>query len=197
MISRCWTSCASGGASTRSSSSSSSTEVPLDVLNETRKFLMKELGQRKLDETPAALANAAGTLAAELVKKAETIELWSETAGRHALRRRTRTGVLAWQQVLELQEPSERVLKIHATRPVLSAGHKEIRHLTEFIAKYRDQFREMTQFIHQLAAHRGPHPTRPRPAAVPRRARRGGRPRCPDGRGYVEADRRPLRPGAQ
>lgn len=126
------------------------TEVPLDVLNETRKFLMKELGQRKLDETPAALANAAGTLAADLVKKAETIELWSETAG-VTLPKAYEDGVLAWQQILELQEPSERVLKIHATREVLSAGHKEIRHLTEFVAKYRDQFREMTQFIHHLA----------------------------------------------
>jgi hypothetical protein len=126
------------------------TEVPLDILNDTRKFLMKELGQRKLDETPAALANAAGTLAADLVKKAETIELWSETAG-VALPKAYEDGVLAWKEVLELQEPSERVLKIHASRGVLSAGHKEIRHLTEFIAKFRDQFREMTQFIHPLA----------------------------------------------
>lgn len=125
-------------------------EVSPEILTETRKFLMKELSQRKLDETPAALAIAAGNLAADLVKKAEPIKLWSETAG-VTLPKAYDDGVTAWQQILDVQEPSERVLRVHASRDVLSTGHKEIRHLTDFIAKFRDLFRDMAQFINQLA----------------------------------------------
>lgn len=125
-------------------------EVSLDVLSETKKFLMKELGLRKLDETPAALANAAGTLAADLAKQAETIRLWAETAG-VTLPKVYEDGVLAWQQILDQPEPNERVLKVHAGREVLSAGHKAIRHLTDFVTRYREQFREMDQLVKQLA----------------------------------------------
>ncbi|MBA3547589.1 MAG: BREX system P-loop protein BrxC [Nannocystis sp.] len=126
-------------------------EVPPEVLTETRQFLMKELKQRKLDETPAALSIAAGTLAQTLSQQAETIRLWSDTAG-VTLPKAYEDGVVAWKEVLDLQGPSERVLKIYATRPVLSAGHAAIRHLTDFITKHRDLFRAMDQFIKQLTA---------------------------------------------
>ena len=126
-------------------------EVPPEVLNETRLFLMKELKQRKLDETPAALSIAAGTLAQSLVQQAGTIRLWSDTAG-VALPKAYEDGVVAWQEVHDLQGPSERVLKIHAMRPVLSAGHAAIRHLTDFTTKHRELFRTMDDLVKQLTA---------------------------------------------
>ncbi len=70
---------------------------------------MKELGLRKLDETPAALANAAGTLAADLAKQTETIRLWAETAG-VTLPKVYEDGVLAWQQILDERQVDAREL---------------------------------------------------------------------------------------
>jgi hypothetical protein len=53
------------------------TEIYADVLTEVRKFLMKLARKKNIDETPAALAEAAGERADSILAKAEDFELWA------------------------------------------------------------------------------------------------------------------------
>ena len=53
------------------------TEVDPDVLTETRKFVMKLAKKRSIDETPAAIGEAAESLAIAILAKASAAQLWA------------------------------------------------------------------------------------------------------------------------
>src|SRR5690606_10910245 len=55
-------------------------EVPAEVLEETRALLMKLTGQRKIDETPAALHEVMEEFGCEKLARAERVIDWAEPA---------------------------------------------------------------------------------------------------------------------
>lgn len=126
------------------------TEVALDVLMEVRTFLGQLLRRRNLDETPAALSEAAGQLAADVAKKADTVMHWADPAGL-PLPADFTDGVEAWQKILSLQNPVHRVRELHAQRWVLEAGLKSIDTHSEWKKQYGIPFKEMSQLVEQLS----------------------------------------------
>lgn len=125
------------------------TEVALDVLTETRAFLIKLLRRRNLDETPAALSEAAGQLATEIIKKAEAVTHWADPAGL-PLPTEFSDGLEAWEKILSLSNPVHRVRELHASRAVLEVGLASIDTHAEWKKQSGPLFSEMTHLVEQL-----------------------------------------------
>jgi hypothetical protein len=96
-----------------------------EVLTETRAFLIKVTKNRKLDETPAALSEAAEDFANELLERAERVRLWAQ-GSQFPVSIGFSSGVDAWNNVVELPNPIARVKTIHASRTELAAGEAAI-----------------------------------------------------------------------
>jgi hypothetical protein len=128
-------------------------DIPADpaILERVRKFLMRVGKKRGIDETPAALAQAAGELADALAGKANAVRLWVDGAGM-PLPTTFTNGVTAWQEVQSLTRPVHRVNKVDADPKTLEAGLSAIELHSDFQEKHRIAFAELAAFISRLDA---------------------------------------------
>jgi hypothetical protein len=127
------------------------TEVDPEVLTETRKFIMKLARKRGIDETPAAISEAAETLAKAVLDKAEDVKLWA--AGSDLpLSTSFTDGVDAWTQVRELTNPIHRVNELHASHIPLHVGHESIEQYAAFQTQNAPLFKELREFVRRLEA---------------------------------------------
>lgn len=126
-------------------------EVFADVLEETRRLLMKLTGQRKIDETPAALHEVMEEWGCEKLARAERVIEWAETAG---LPRPAAfdDGKDAIDSVLALANPVHRVKEIHSRAEDLKRGVEAIDQVATFREKWGTAFTEVKTFAGQLRA---------------------------------------------
>ncbi|MDY0059353.1 MAG: BREX system P-loop protein BrxC [Myxococcota bacterium] len=124
-------------------------DLPQEVLTETRSFLIKLAKRRSLDETPSALCEAAGILAADALMKAEEVRNWAEASGL-PFPAVFEDGTEAWDKVRELTNPVPRVKEVHALRPALESGLASIHQHAEFRTQHGPQFIEFNKLVLDL-----------------------------------------------
>jgi hypothetical protein len=127
------------------------TDLAPEILTETRAFLIHLAKRRNIDETPAALSDVAGDLAAAILAKANAVELWAAGSGM-PLPADFRDGVDGWQQVAALANPIHRVREVHAAQKTLEAGHRAIEVHAAFQTQYGVQFTELALLKGRLEA---------------------------------------------
>lgn len=127
------------------------TEVDPEVLTETRKFLIKLSKKRGIDETPAALAEAAGGMATAVLAKADAVHLWTG-GSRMPLPSSFADGEEAWRQVLTLTNPVHRVKEVYALQETLTNGHEAIELHGTFQQQNGPLFTELAGLVTQLQA---------------------------------------------
>lgn len=127
------------------------TEVSPDVLTETRKFVMKLAKKRGIDETPAAISEAAESLANAILAKATDVRLWAGGSDL-PLSADFLDGAESWQQVRDLTNPVHRVNEIHSAQAALLTGHEGIEQFAEFQSHNAAQFKELRELFLQLEA---------------------------------------------
>jgi len=127
------------------------TEIPPEILTETRSFLIQLAKKRAIDETPAALSEEAGKLAETILEKADSVTLWA-SGSQMPLPEDFTEGEEAWRKVVALTTPAHRVREVHASRDVLQAGTVSIEAHADFRSKHGSQFTELRNFWGQLSA---------------------------------------------
>ncbi|MFZ1464989.1 MAG: hypothetical protein WAV60_13140, partial [Anaerolineae bacterium] len=127
------------------------TDVAPEILTETRAFLIRLAKRRNIDETPAALSDVAGELAAAILAKAGGVELWAAGSGM-PLPAEFSDGVEAWRQVTALASPIHRVREVHTDRETLEAGHQAIEAHAAFQAQQGIPFTQLRQLKDRLEA---------------------------------------------
>jgi hypothetical protein len=124
-------------------------EIPAEVLEETRALLMKLTGKRKIDETPAALHDVMEQFGRDKLARAEKVIEWAEPAG-FPCPTAFDEGKDAIESVLALANPVHRVKQIHARRDDLKRGVEAIDQVATFHEKWRIAFTELKTFAGQL-----------------------------------------------
>ena len=127
------------------------TEVSADVLTESRKFVMKLAKKRGVDETPAAISEAAEALAVAILTKAGEVRIWAEGSDL-PLPTGFTDGVDSWQQIRDLTNPVHRVNEIYTAQPILTSGHEAIELYATFQAQNGAPFKELRELVQQLEA---------------------------------------------
>ncbi len=127
------------------------TEVDPDVLTETRKFVMKLAKKRGVDETPAAISEAAEALATTILAQADDVTLWASGSDM-PLPARFTDGADAWRQVLDLTNPVHRVNEIHSSQSTLQSGYEAIEQHAAFQKQSGVLFKELTDLVKRLEA---------------------------------------------
>ncbi len=132
-------------------------DVPGEVLTETRTFLIHLAKRRNIDETPAALSEAAGELAARLLAQVDTVRTWAAGAG-FPLSMEFVEGEAAWRDVQALTSPLHRVREVASDHTRLEAGYRAIEVHAAFQGKQATPFKEMAELKGRLEAieHRLP-----------------------------------------
>ena len=120
-----------------------------DVLTETRNFIIKIAKTRNIDETPAAVSEAAGNLADRILAQADALHLWVEGSGM-PLPSDFTEGVEAWRRVQSLTNPVHRVKEVHAARDRLTWGYQAIEAHARFQVENGTLFTEMGNLYGQL-----------------------------------------------
>ncbi len=126
-------------------------DIDPDVLTETRKFIIKLARSRKIDETPAALSEAAGGLACAVLAKADNVHLWAGGAGM-PLPPVFTEGEDAWCQVRDLTNPVHRVKEVYAGQTTLADGHVAIEAHDTFQRENGAMYTELVGTVGQLTA---------------------------------------------
>lgn len=126
-------------------------DVAPEVLTETRTFLIRQARRRNIDETPAAVAEAAGALAETVLTQAHTVRLWADAAGL-PLPAAFMDGEEAWRAVRAFPNPADRVKETHANRDRLSAGAESVERLEAFRKEDGARFVELARFTDELLA---------------------------------------------
>lgn len=127
------------------------TEIPPELLTETRTFLIQLAKKRGIDETPAALSEEAGSLADKILEKADSVELWA-SGSQLPLSTGFQEGEDAWRKVKSLTTPAHRVREVHTARDALRTGFAAIEAHADFREKHGAQFTELKNFYGQLNA---------------------------------------------
>jgi len=126
--------------------------IPDDmILTETRTFLIHLAKRRNIDETPAALSEAAGALAEAILAKADIVNLWAAGSGM-GLADAFTEGEDAWRKVVALSNPVHRVREVHAAQGTLEAGSNAIEAHARFQAQRGAQFTELVRLKNRLEA---------------------------------------------
>lgn len=126
-------------------------DIDLGVLTEARKFLIKLAKKRSIDETPAALSEAAGGLADAILAKADAVHLWAGGAGM-PLPAAFTDGEDAWRKIVELTNPVHRVKDIHEAQELLESGHKAIGDHATFQEQSGALFTDLVTLVGHLEA---------------------------------------------
>ncbi len=127
------------------------TEVDPNVLTETRKFVMKLAKKRGIDETPAAISEAAGTLAVAILAQADDVTLWASGSDM-PLPASFTEGADGWRQVLDLTNPVHRVNEVHSSQTTLQSGFEAIEQHATFQKQSGLLFKELTDLVKRLEA---------------------------------------------
>jgi hypothetical protein len=122
-----------------------------EVLTEARKFIMKLAKKRNIDETPAAIADAAEQLASAILAKADDVTLWAGGSDL-PLPATFQEGVDAWQQIRDLTNPLHRVNQLHTSLTDLQSGHETIERFAAFQKENATPFKELRELFHKLEA---------------------------------------------
>ncbi len=127
------------------------TEIDPDVLTDCRKFVMKLAKKRGIDETPAAISEAADVLAQQVINKADDVRLWASGSA-IPLPPAFVDGESAWKNVLELANPVHRVNAIHAEQETLKQGFEEVESFATFQQENATAFKDLTDFVRGVEA---------------------------------------------
>ena len=122
-----------------------------EILTEARKFIIKLAKKRNIDETPAALSEAAGDLAEGILAKADDVHLWAGGAGM-PLPATFTDGEDAWRQIVELTNPVHRVKKVHEDQELLASGHQAIGRHADFQEQSGALFTDLVALVGHLKA---------------------------------------------
>lgn len=133
------------------------TSVDPETLTSVRKFIIKLAKKRRIDETPAAIAEAAETLGQSVLDQADEVENWASGSDM-PLPPKFVTGVASWRDVLELKNPIHRVDAIHAAYDDLGNGHESVEAHAKFRKNNGSAFKELSEVIRDYEAveHRLP-----------------------------------------
>jgi len=126
-------------------------EVPPDVLTESRKFVMKLAKKRGIDETPAAISEATESLATAILAKASEVILWASGSDM-SLPASFTEGNDAWHEVLDLTNPVHRVNKVHSSQETLQKGSESIEQHAAFQKQNGPLFKELSEQVKRLEA---------------------------------------------
>lgn len=126
-------------------------EVDADVLTEVRTLLIKLIGKRKIDETPAALSTEMGIFSKELFDRASMTSHWADPA-RLPLPKVFIEGKEAFEKILALSNPIHRVNQILVVKDDLDGYVSSIRLVSSFVDKWGKAFSEMQDFAQNLGA---------------------------------------------
>lgn len=128
------------------------TDLDPDTLVAVRKLLINLTKQRKIDETPAALSDVAGQLAADLLAQINTLNHWRMTA---SLPLPDTIGAAAADlgRIHGLTNPMHRVKEVEAQADNLPRYQKAIREAADFVEKYGPAFinaRDFASFLNNV-----------------------------------------------
>lgn len=126
------------------------TEVDPDALSDVRALLRRLAKRRDIDETPAALAEVAGQVAADLLEKVGKVRLWSSGAG-FPLPTTFETAAEVWGKVPSLTNPVHRVNEVHRDQLRLEDGKASIELHVAFQATDGTLYVEMTSLALQAS----------------------------------------------
>jgi hypothetical protein len=112
---------------------------------------MKLAKKRGIDETPAALSEAAGSLAAVILGKADAVHQWA-SGSRMPLSTDFIEGEDAWRKVVSLTNPIHRVAEVHTEQSTLESGHKAIENHADFQQHQGTLFTELADLVQELQA---------------------------------------------
>ena len=118
------------------------TEVQADVLTEVRTLAIKLTGNRKIDETPAALAEKLMPFCREMLDQAARVALWAEPAGM-PLPPAFVQGREVYGKIGELKNPSQLVNAVHAHKADLEGCAHAIRTLNGFVTTWGKAYTEI------------------------------------------------------
>jgi hypothetical protein len=127
------------------------TAIPPETLTEVRLVLINLAKTRKIEETPAALAEAAGTLGDQLLEKVNRVELWARGSGM-PLSPAFNEGKEAWTLLSAMANPVHRVREIEQNRETLESGHTAICEYAAFLEQNGDAFTGLKALKGQLEA---------------------------------------------
>jgi len=133
------------------------TSIDPETLTSVRKFIIKLAKMRRIDETPAAIAEAAETLGQSVLDQADEVENWASGSGM-PLPPKFVSGVIAWRDVIDLKNPIHRVNAIHAAYEDLGNGHESVEVHAKFRKDSGPAFKELSEAIRDYEAieHRLP-----------------------------------------
>lgn len=126
-------------------------EVESEALEVVRVALIRLTGQRKIDETPAALHEVMQQFGDEKLAAATRVKDWAEAAG-FPLPATFRDGLDVLSGILNLTNPNHRVKAIHGHVEDLKRGVEAINLLSAFHEKWRAAFHEAKQLAGQIRA---------------------------------------------
>jgi hypothetical protein len=127
------------------------TELSPDVLTAVRTNLIALTGIRKIDETPAALADAFGAFGKEVLEQAIMAELWAEPAGL-PLPPKFHDGKETLSAVMALTNPMHRVAAIDVQKDNLESFTAAIRQASQFVEKHGKTFTAARDFAKSLSS---------------------------------------------
>lgn len=127
------------------------TTIPPEMLTEVRSVLINLAKSRRIEETPAALAEAAGSLADALIERAHRVELWARGSGMPLSAAFTK-GKEAWTALSGMTNPVHRVREIAGNREGFTAGHDAICAADAFVEKNGDAFTRLRALKGQMEA---------------------------------------------
>ena len=127
------------------------TTIPPETLTEVRLVLINLAKTRRIEETPAALAEAAGTLSDQLLEKVSRVELWARGSGM-PLSPAFNEGKEVWTTLSAMANPVHRVRVIEQNRESLESGHAAIGEYASFVERNGDAFTGLKALKGQLEA---------------------------------------------
>ena len=130
-------------------------EIP--ILEEVRKLLIGLTGKRKIDETPAALAEAMNEFGSELLNKAKAAKGWADPACL-PLPSEFKDGIDELNKILALKNPNHMVRELNVQKDRLGNYTSIILSVSSFVEKKDKSFIDMRDFASGLKAieHRIP-----------------------------------------
>ena len=126
-------------------------EVSVDTLTEARTVVIKLTGKRRIDETPAAIADEMGAFSAGILQDAAKAALWAEPAGL-TLPTMFVEGREAFEKIQALTNPVHRVAEIYAQRERLEAYAYAIHSLAKFVDTWGKSYSEIRSLANSLGA---------------------------------------------
>ena len=127
------------------------TELTQDALERARATLIRLTGKRRIDETVAALHEAMENLGKESLARAEKFKDWADAAG-FPRPNSYEEGTDAFQAVLQLRNPLQRIKEVDTRTADLQRGQETIKQLADFREKWSGAFLDASKLSRELRA---------------------------------------------